>query len=162
MNRNRYRKAASINSDDTMRHISSRDLFFILALTTAFLIGRLHYFFLPDYDLLRYSYDARWWWGIQLLLDSPAYDAVSVLFERLQFRFITDIYWQHLIVNASQILSIDLMTLNVIVTSLVYLLAAAALYALGHAILQSGPSAFIFTIIAGLLSEIILGPDDTE
>ena len=43
----------------------------LAALSVLFLVGRLHYFFLPEYDLLRQTYDARWWWGFQQLIERP-------------------------------------------------------------------------------------------
>ena len=136
--------SVTTNQNGTVRTVIA---FLIATLIVTFVYARLHYFFLSEYELLRHAFDARWWWGFQHLIDSPAFDATPVLQNRLHIRFITDVYLQNLLIDAARWTGIDLFTFNLLVTSTIHLITAGMLFVLGLFVLRSSGWAFLFAFI---------------
>ena len=122
-------------------------LWWLAAVIPLFLVYRLPYFLMSKYELLRIAGDSSWWWIIQRWFDREGQGFNTFFLEnRVNFRLPTDIFWQENIVALSNRLNIDLMDLNLVITSLFLIACSSFIFLIGQQILKHPIWSFLFTI----------------
>lgn len=108
---------------------------------------RFYYFVMHKYDILRISTDSIWWWIIQnwYLRGGEGFDS-SLIQDRINHRLPTDIFWEKSIVFISQIIHVDLLTLNLFFSALVHILLSTIIFLFGQHLLKTPKWAALFTI----------------
>lgn len=142
-------ETVSTNGGEGKTFLSQRGaLWFFCFLLLVFLLCRAHYFFpsVPIYNLL--TFDSSWWLNLQVGLQHPEIFGDDEYFQaRLDIRTSVSTLPQRGLVALSNFLGISLLTLNLLISSVIYFLTLLALNFLGLTVLKDPKWTIFFVLL---------------
>lgn len=114
----------------------------------ALLISRLHYFSNDIEVLSLLTFDARFWFAIQNIMNNTdLLNSDSVTNARFSYRFISDIGLQKFVIWLSVISSSNLLHVNLVVTTVLQILACIHFYFLGFFVFKLRIYSVIYALV---------------